>query len=88
MVESYIHLICVNLCSSAQKENLLCEEEDPRDSRNVVYCGYCSTHYKKMVSALAIGVPIYWQRRKECLLLLGTLPLPLISCYTSSLKFN
>lgn len=35
--------------SSAQRERLLCEEEDPRDSRNVIYCGYCSTHHKKMV---------------------------------------
>lgn len=39
------------LQSSAQKENLLCEEEDPRDTRNVIYCGYCSTHYKKMVNS-------------------------------------
>ena len=35
--------------TSAQKEHLLCEEEDQRDSRNIVYCGYCSTHHKKMV---------------------------------------
>ena len=34
---------------SAQKERLLCEEEDSRDNRNVIYCGYCSTHHKKMV---------------------------------------
>jgi hypothetical protein len=49
-VEWFIcYCVCVLLCS-AQKEGLLCEEEDPRDPRNVVYCGYCSTHYKKMVS--------------------------------------
>ncbi|XP_019851070.1 PREDICTED: protein AF-10-like [Amphimedon queenslandica] len=33
----------------AQKEQLLVEEEDPRDMRNIIYCGYCSTHYKRMV---------------------------------------
>lgn len=36
------------LCSG-QKEHLLCEEPDPRDPNNVVYCGYCHNHYKKMV---------------------------------------
>ena len=35
--------------SSAQKEQLLVEEEDPRDIRNIIYCGYCSAHYKRMV---------------------------------------
>ena len=34
---------------SAQKERLLCEEEDSRDSGSLVYCGYCYNHYKKMV---------------------------------------
>ena len=35
--------------SSAQKEQLLVEEEDPRDIRNIIYCGYCNAHYKRMV---------------------------------------
>ncbi|CAI8040899.1 Protein AF-10 [Geodia barretti] len=33
----------------AQKERLLCEEEDSRDSGSLVYCGYCANHYKKMI---------------------------------------
>ena len=49
LIEKVDGCACVFLCS-AQKESLLCEEEDPRDPRNVVYCGYCSVHYKKMVS--------------------------------------
>ena len=58
----FISMCCSILTDSAQKESLLCEEEDPRDPRNVVYCGYCSTHYKKMVSTciLIVYVVCMW----------------------------
>ena len=45
------------LCSG-QKERLLCEEADPRDPNNLVYCGYCHNHYKKMVC-----VCVWWLQR-------------------------
>lgn len=45
--------------SSGQKERLLCEEADPRDPNNLVYCGYCHNHYKKMVCV------VWWD---ECVL--------------------
>ncbi|XP_064402435.1 uncharacterized protein LOC135348176 isoform X2 [Halichondria panicea] len=32
----------------AQREELLCEEQDSRDTRSILYCGYCSPHFKKM----------------------------------------
>ena len=47
-------IFCLSLLKhSAQKEELLCEEEDSRDSGSLVYCGYCSNHYKKMVRLVA-----------------------------------
>ena len=50
--------IFLSVCNdfSAQKERLLVEEEDPRDPRNIIYCGYCANHYKKMVNQYGVLV--------------------------------
>lgn len=33
---------------------MLVVEEDPSDVRNIIYCGYCDYHYKKMVSFIPV----------------------------------
>lgn len=43
------HLSHPSPCSG-QKLGLLCEEEDPQNPACLVYCGYCETHWRKMVS--------------------------------------